>query len=351
MITGVTGSGKDAAVSAVAEFGRRIAMEEYVYRGFQSYYALLDKLAESPAIACLTWDEAARNLASAKNVNSPDFQTITHLISLYGAGNKIIGATPGRRNDIPELEHPFIILLATAQPDMLMDALGGPAQTTGFVNRFLLFDSIGDIPPLNRSRSQVFSSKIGRAARTLRDHESGDEFTKIPFKDGKTFASFQEFEEIARRRTLKKDFTWARSNQNALILAGLAAVGMDPHRPVIDMDISRWARQIVTWSNDCWADRIRLVGGETRADQEWFKVERIIDRPADFLHLAAHQSQRKQLALMKQGYVPWSVLMRGTRLGKKKLVEVLSDMHEAQTVASIDKDDNPCYFSKHRIQE
>lgn len=350
MITGVTGSGKDSVLSAVAEFGKKIALDEYVYRGFQSYYAMLDILKEAPNMACLTWDEAARNLASAKNVNGPDFQTITHMLSLYGSGNKTIAAIPGRKNEIPPLENPFLVLLATAQPDVLMEAIGGVAQQTGFVNRFILFDtSAKDLPPLNRNRTHVFPSSIAKTARALRDHEPNGDHTTIPFKDGKTFSKFQEFEELARRRTLKKDYTWARSNQNALILSGLAAVGMDPHKPVIDSDIARWAMQIVTWSNNCWADRIYLAGGDTREDRDWHRVARIIEQPGNFLQLANHPKQHLQLKLLKQGYVVKSVLQRGCRFTDRgKLDNVLNAMHEAEVIGSTVREDREVYFSTRR---
>jgi hypothetical protein len=350
MITGVTGAGKNSVLSAIHKFGQKIALDEYVYRGFQSYYAMLDILKEPPNIACLTWDEAARNLASAKNVNGPDFQTITHMLSLYGAANQTVAAIPGRKNDIPPLDNPFLILLATAQPDVLMEAIGGVAQQTGFVNRFVLFDTSNhDLPPINRSRSHVFPSAMTKIARALRDHEPDGDHTTIPFKDGKTYNKFREFEEVARRRTLKKDYTWARSNQNALILAGLAAVGMDPHKPVIDADIARWAMQIVTWSNNNWAERIHLAGGDSREDHDWHKVQRIIERPGDFLQLAKDPKQHKQRKLMEQGYVVWSVLTRGTHFDKMKLQNILNAMHEAEVIGSTVKDDREVFFSTRRM--
>jgi hypothetical protein len=346
MITGVTGSGKNAVLTGIKKFGDKIAMGEYVKGGFQSYYAMLDELAEPPNIVCLTWDEAARNIASARNVNGPDFGTITHMLKIFGQGNETVAGIPGRKNAIPDLEHPAMNILATAQPAMLGEALGSVAMTTGFPHRFILFDTnVADLPPLNRNRTDVFPSSIGRVARAMRDHEPDGDFTMIPFKDGKTYNKFREFEEIARRRTLKGDDTWSRANQNALILAGLAAVGMDPHKPVIDQDIARWAMQILTWSINCWTERIHMMGGDSRDDREWHKVERLIVHPADFLHLAKEGKQHKQLKLMKQGYVPWSVLLRGTKIPSRRLTEIVNDMTEAQVVASTEKEDNIVYFS------
>jgi hypothetical protein len=351
MITGVTGSGKNSVLTAVKRFSDKIAMGEYVKGGFQSYYAMLDELKEPPNLACLTWDEAARHIASAKNVNGPDFQTITHMLKLFGQGNEVVAGIPGRKNDIPDLEHPALNILATSQPAMLGEALGSVAMTTGFPHRFILFDtSPSDLPPLNHNRSDVFPSALTRTARAMRDHDPDGDFTMIPFKDGKTYNKFREYEEIARRRTLKGDESWSRANQNALIIAGLAAVGMDPHKPVIDSDIARWAMQIVTWSINCWTEKVHLIGGESREDRDWHKVQRIIEHPEDFLQLAKGPRQTKQLKLMQQGYVGWSPLMRGTQFSDKmKLQNILNAMHEADVIGSTVKGDAEVYFSTRRM--
>ena len=129
-----------------------------------------------------------------------------------------------------------------------------------------------------------------------------------------------------------------------------AAVGVDPDHPKITEEQAQWAIDVTTWSNENWVERIRLTGGETHQDKEWHRVEKIIERPGDHLHLANQAKQHKQLTLLKQGYVPWSVLLRGTKLPKRRLTEILSDMHEAELIASADKDGNACYFSKRHME-
>lgn len=124
---------------------------------------------------------------------------------------------------------------------------------------------------------------------------------------------------------------------------------MDPHKPVIDADIARWAMQIVTWSNNCWAERIHLAGGNSREDQDWHKVQRIIERPQDHLGLAADPKQHRQRKLMEQGYVVWSVLTRGTHFDKMKLQNILNAMHEAEIVSSTVREDREVYFSTRRM--
>ncbi len=342
MITGTTGSGKDSALRAVSEFSNKLKLDEFIVRGIQSYYAMLDVLSEPPNMLCLTWDEAARNLAAAKNINGPDFQTITHILSLYGAANTILPATPGRKNPIPELVNPFFTLLATAQPETLMEAVGNTAQETGFVNRILLFDTGPTLPPLNEDRVDLFPSSILKHARLMRDKEQK---TTITFEDQRTYTRFKEYEEIARRRTARREYTWARSNQNALILAGLAAIGIDPHRPVIDADIATWAMQIVTWSNSCWEDKIRVTGGDTINEKESFKVQKVIAHPHEYLHLA--KGKVKQQKLMQKGLMPLSVLKRATRsIQGRRFNEIIIELHDIDLIGSTEEEDNTCYYAK-----
>lgn len=346
MITAPTGDGKGAVLSAISKFAAELDLDDYVYRGFQSYYAMLDELAEPPNMACWCWDEAARFMAHAKRANSVEFQTLSHVISLYGQSHEVVPGTPGRKQSIPPLENPYLIVLATAQPDQLMEALTSGAEETGFTNRFILFDTGEGFPPRNRKRDKTFPSAIKRAARALRDHEptSSSGMTSIGWDTTKAFAMFDEFEEVARRRTHRREYAWARSNQNALILAGLAAVGVDPNKPLITEDIARWAIEIITWSNDKWTDKIRLVGGDTITEKESFQVEQRIRNPKKFLKSAqsvVHQN------LIKKGFLPHSVLLKVTRsIRKQRLEEILDDLHDAELIGSTDMDDNTVYFAK-----
>lgn len=344
MVTAPTGGGKDVVLRTVAKFGRKLKLDDVVFQGFQSYYAMLDILGEE-GMGCWIWDEAARYMASAKHASSADFQVLSHVISLYGAGTKFVPGTPGRRQTIPPLDHPFLVVLATAQPDMLMDALTSAAQETGFVNRFLLFDTGIEYRGVNQRRSHVFPSAISKGAKQLRDHEPTDgEFTEIKFVDTRTFTAFQEFEEMSRRRAMQGQHTWSRANQNALILSGIAAVGMEPRRPVIDLDISRWAIQIVTWSNDCWDEKLRMTAAsDSYTEKDSFKIERIINNPHKYAGQKANSLPQKEL--LQQGYTPHSVVTRNTRgLDPKRRTQILDDLHESGLIGSTEKKDQVVYF-------
>lgn len=344
MVTAPTGEGKNAVLKAVQRFANEVGLEEYVHQEFQSYYAMLDRLAEPPNMICLLWDEAARHLASAKNPMTQSFQMISHVISLFGRANEWVAGSPGRKQEIPPLEHPFLIVLATAQPDQLMLSLGNTSEETGFSNRFIMFDSGEEFPSRNRRRTKTFPSAIKKHARLLRDHAPTEDFTQVTWDSPKTYNMFDDFEETARHRTHLKEYAWARANQNALIMAGLVAVGIDAERPVITEDMANWAIEVVTWSTTVWTEKIRLAGGETVNEQESFKVQERIKNPRKYLKTANSETHRK---LITQGYMPHSVLIQVTRGMKRyRREEILDDLHEAGLIDSSDMGDNRVYFIK-----
>jgi hypothetical protein len=344
LVTASTGGGKDSALTAVTEFTHRVGLDDVAFRGFQSYYAMLDILGEE-GMACWLWDEAARYMANVKNSSGQDFAILTHVISLYGAASKFVPGVPGRRQSIPALDHPFLTLLATAQPEALMEAITGTARETGFVNRFVLMDTGDYFPPRNTRRTKVFPSALKKHARNLIAHEPHDDFTEIEFEDTDTFSRFDEYEESSRRRS-RKDETWARANQNALIMAGVAAVGVDANRPVITDDIAKWAIKLVSWSNECWASKMQFVSsGTSYVEKNARRVEAVISQPMKYIEQKPNTAPQK--LCMKNGMVPAAVLTRNTTdIQRNNRDQIIQDLLDAEIIGTTEAHGNICYFRK-----
>jgi hypothetical protein len=156
---------------------------------------------------------------------------------------------------------------------------------------------------------------------------------------------FDDFEETARHRTHLKEYAWARANQNALIMAGLVAVGIDAEKPVITDEIANWAIEVVTWSTTVWTEKIRLAGGESLNEQESFKVQERIKNPRKYLKSAQKSETHQKLII--QGYMPHSVLIKVTRgMRPYRREEILDDLHEAELIDSTQIGNNRVYFAK-----
>lgn len=321
-----TAAGKGASLDRVYEFATQLGLGSYVHQHFQSYHSLMDELSNAPNIACWLWDEAARHLRTARSAGSQDFQILSHLISLYGRANKHVPGVPGRKNPIPPLDNPFLTLFATAQPMQLVEAISAADLATGFVNRFVLFDSGDEVPRRNQKRGAVFPSAMKRIAKALKSHEPRKERTVIRFADVATFTTFDDFAESSRQRIKQGEANdiWGRANQNALILSGLVAVGVDPLKPRITAQIAEWAVAVVSWSIESWMLRIEDLSTGTFRESYSKKVEGIIRNPKALIN---QRTRPKQLKLLKKGFVPKSILTSKCRgLNSREIEDIVDQL-------------------------
>lgn len=348
MILAPTACGKESALNSVAEFSRRVELDDCVFQGFQSYHALLDQLLKSPNIACWLWDEAGRKLRQAgKGFGSPEAQVVTWLLSLYGRANSYSPAFPGRQQTIPKIDYPFLITLAASQPGVLVDAITSSDLSTGLINRFILIDA-GDHPPDdNFDRKDIFPAKILEQARNFKTVQPEGQFSKIEFADNATYVMFKDFQIESRKRAAQEgnNEMWGRSTQNALIMAGIIAVGVDPKRPGIDLKMAEWAIDFARWSFTRWAERLGDLGNRTRVSEHSKQVERMINNPRAYLD--RYRGRKTISELLEVGLMPRSVLTRLCRhLTSRDLDEVLKTLIESELIENGEKSNCEVYWAK-----
>ncbi|WP_455363565.1 bifunctional DNA primase/polymerase [[Eubacterium] cellulosolvens] len=344
MLLAPTAAGKGASLDRVFEFAKQIKLQDYVYQHFQSYHAMMDRLSESPHIVCWLWDEAARHLRTARSASSQDFQIISHLISLYGRANKYVPGVPGRKNPIPPLDNPFLTLFATAQPTRLVESISTADLATGFVNRFILFDAGDKVPRRNPRRDHVFPSRIKQAAKAIVSHEPRGGRTRILFDDAQTFALFDDFAEQCRIRikSSEQNEVWGRANQNALLVAGIVAVGVDPKKPKITAEIAAWAIRLVSWSIESWAQRVEDLSTSTFRETHSKKVEMLIRNPKG---LITRRTRANQKALLSKGLVPKSVLTSKLRaLSSRDIEDILDQLITIGLVGTNEQEDGTVVY-------
>ena len=344
MLMAPTAGGKESALNSVYEFAHRVKLEGSVFQGFQSYYALLDKLSEPPGLACWLWDEAARRLKATKNPSSFDYQIITWLLSLYGKANASVPAFPGRKTEIPALERPWLGLMAAAQPAQLIESVSVSDLAMGLLNRFILFDSGDGIPKANVERTDIFPASIINHVKTLKELDPRKLPVDIVFESAAVWAEFRDFDEESRRHAAGEgdNEIWGRANQNALIAAGIVAVGINAKRPVISETIAKWAIALVRWGIACWASRLGESTARTFREKESKAVERFIRNPQRYIHRAPE----KYKDLLRRGLIPYSVLQSLCRhLQSREFTEILDQLVEAQLIGVGEENDIECYWA------
>jgi len=340
MLLAPTAAGKGAALNSAYKFSTKIGLDDHVFQGFQSYFAMLDKLAEVPYMVHWLWDEAARQLASARSPSSQDFITLTHLISLYGRANDEVPGSPGRKNPIPKLIRPFLTVMATAQPAQLIEAISAADVATGFLNRLVLFDSGDKAPEANLRRNDVFPSRLKKVALDMQDHEPlHGSTTVIKFEGSPSpYNHFRDFDAVCRMKAAEGNEAqiYGRGNQNALILAGIVAVGINSKRPKINIALARWATDLVEWSIKCWMIRIGISLGATVREKASRKVESIIRRAKE---IALRNEEGRDRTCLEEGRMPRSILMRMSRdLNKRELDDILDQLIEARVIGASEEE-------------
>jgi hypothetical protein len=350
MLLAPTAAGKDSALDCVFKFARKTGFGDYVFQGFQSYHSMLDRLGTTPNMACWLWDEAARKLkSSGKSTGSPDYQVMTWLLSLYGRANSYSPGIPGRHQAINSIDHPFFTVLATAQPQQLMEAVTDTDVSTGLINRFVLFDVGEVLPDPNLERSNIFPDRIEEQVKRMKAIEipSGpDPFIKVRMENTESWAKFRDFDTESRMQAFNGGGgeMWGRSNQNALIIAGIVAVGINPRRPMITEDIADWAITIARWSSERWGARVEESGSRSHIERRSKTVERYIRDTERYMHRARSGKMKR---LIDRGLMPRGLLTQLTRhITLKDLDDVLNHLVISDLIATGEVDGVEVFWPK-----
>lgn len=314
MLLAPTASGKESALEAVHTVMRKLGLGDAAFQGFQSYHSLLDKLSDPPHLATWLWDEAARKLkTTGKAQGGQDYQIVTYLLSLYGKAASSVAGMPGRKQTIAGIDHPFLTILAAAQPSQMIEAITESDLSMGLINRFVLFDAGDELPDTNFNRVNIFPAKIEERLKTLRAVEppKGDfPFIKIKMSSTETYALFRDFNERAREFSVRGGGweMWGRANQNALILSGIVAVGINPRAPTITEEIAKWATEFMDWSCQRWAARVEECSSRSNAEIASKQVERYIRQARAYRARALGRPH--EVTILDRGLMPKSLLMR-----------------------------------------
>lgn len=351
-----TASGKEAAMDSVFEIARRIGQGNSVFQGFQSYHALLDRLTKPPSTAVWLWDEAARKLKSAgKSQGGQDYQILTYLLSLYGKGNSYIAGLPGRKATIEPIEHPFFSVVAAAQPGQLVEAITESDISLGLINRFILLDAGEELPKSNLHRQIFFPSKIEDQLldfAKIKAPEGSKGFRYIRFETSECYHMFTDFNEYARERSAKGGGweMWGRANQNALILAGTVAVGINPRNPLITERIAQWSHDFIRFCCERWIVRVEQSSSRSAIEAGSKHIERLIRNAREFRYRSF--GRPGELALIDRGLMPRSLLIRLSRhLRGKDLEDVLQQLLSADMIATRDLEGHTVYWIKETEQK
>lgn len=348
MMSAPTGGGKESALDAVFAFSRKIGSGDSVFQGFQSYHSMLDTLSTEPNMALWLWDEAARKLKTAsRSAGGQDFQVMSWLLSLYGRAATAAPAMPGRNRAIAAIERPYFLCLAASQPDQLVEAITETDLSTGLLNRFILFDAGDDMGAANYDIQDIFPSRVEAAVRKIRERHppSGENFIPIGFANARVFALFREFNEEARRyggEDPKLGVMWVRANQNALIVAGLAAVSQSSK--VITEEHALFGQNVARRSVEAWLSRMNLTVMGNQTEKGLKTIEGYV---RDARKYAGRAKVPLHRALLLKGLMPRTVLIRLVNgIRSRGLDDYVARLIESGILGEGNEQGHHVYFSR-----
>lgn len=345
-----TAAGKESAMDSVFQVARRVGLGDNVIKGFQSYHAMLDTLATPPSTAMMLWDECARKLKSAaRSTGGPDYAIVTHLLEMYGKGASSVPGLPARKNAIKAIDYPFFSVMAAAQPLHLLEALTEAELQLGLVNRFILLDAGEKKPKSNTERDNIFPSRIEEQLlkfKALKRPQKELPFRKIGFESARVLGIFKDFDEKCSDSAAEGGSSeiWGRANQNALICAGIVAIGVSQERPIITAEIADWATRFLTWTSDQWVRRVDQSSARNATERSSKFLERLITHTKEHIGRARGGPERK---LVARGLLPKSMLLRMSRyLRGRELDETLTTLILGDLIATGEVDGRVCYWPK-----
>lgn len=197
-------------------------------------------------------------------------------LKLYGSsahGSVYSGSSyADNRNNIPDIQAPALSIYAEGTPSTVFANVTEDTMADGLIPRFLILESVGAWPELNRTpRYQPpedltawLASLCERALRLNQRNEV------VQVQIAPEAAALLESFRVELRRTMERadedvaGSLWSRSHLRAMKLASLVAVGVNFDVPTITHDLAVWAINLEVHATNGVSKRVDSgeVGGK-----------------------------------------------------------------------------------------
>jgi len=294
-------------------------------------------------------DEIAHFFAAINNGKAPPYliELAGTLLQLFSAsnGNYHTRTRAAARGVIPSrvLRNPMVSLLGFATPEKLGEAMGVSNIEDGLLGRFLFAFGQTGIEPRRVVGSFELPAMVKLAAETLdqaskqvsfrADLQGTSDAIQIdPAAEkqlGELLVEFDKQRQVSPSAFAKALLT--RSCEKCERVAGVLAVWDCPAKPVITLEHVTWAEQLLRASDSALLrfSGEYMHGGQTQADGQ--RILKLIQRTlaGEFKAQKSHEKW-----LLDQNVAPYSMVMRGSKLDKRRFddaVAHLADLFDVQS--------------------
>lgn len=317
-----SGTGKEAIASGISKLLHSISADVATAPNFQgpgtfaSAQALTKHLAKQPSFVSvigefgyklqdMTGQRAPAHLTGLKaaflDLYNKSGRTNVFMDQVYSDQSKNVGA----------IQSPALSVIGESTPSTFYEVVSDRMVEDGLLPRFLLVEYSGDIPELNKYRYELSSElrqrlaalctyvlKLTQQSKTV---DVAPAYTPVPFNGvfdaNASFpveSIFDEFERECREKanSTAKEATrqlWTRAHMQALKLAALAAVGVDPYTPAITAEQALWAIRIVRANMLKLVERFERGEVGDQAKSEDVREQLMLDAICEYLSKSAEQ--------------------------------------------------------------
>lgn len=260
-----TGTGKDAIATGISRLMAAVQQSVPAAADFRgpgelvSSAGLIKWLDKKPAVVCVLGEIGLLMQQMAADKANPYLKGLERtMLQMYSKSGK--GATfdpsaySDAKNNTSTIHSPSLTIIGETVPHRFYDALDENVIASGLLPRFLTFEYIGDRGYLNKGSEHIappFRLVQGLAdlcaqALTLA-HNSNcqpvplDEQSEIIFRDFDNWTTDQ----INSTRSDILKHLWNRAHLKSLKLAAVCAVGINPTHPLITINETMWATEMV----------------------------------------------------------------------------------------------------------
>lgn len=323
-----TGGGKNHPLAATSRLLTAAGFGRFVGPGqFMSMTAVVARLEREPLALC-PMDEVGDFLTriNARRA-SPHERAITGVLrTAWGASFETISPPEWAGRIAEPIHAPALSIFGVSTHEEFYAALQGADVLNGFLNRFLLLttrrrerqepDTVSHTPP----RAIVDDLKAIRSgidplvAATIHN-ERADDPARFATFEGDAGACYRALVSHCEEIEGDRAAFFVRTAEMAQRIATIVAVGNDPARPRITIDVMEWSRDLAL-----------------------FSAERMAAEAADFMAETDHQAEaRRVLRIIREaGRIPHQKLVAAMKhkLKARDLAQVIESLIEAGEVTA-----------------
>lgn len=358
-----TGRGKEGAASGIdnlmAAVRQTIPMADQFLgpANFASGQALIKALDTRPCFVSVL-GEFGLTLQQMCDANAPGPVVMLKrvLLDIYAKSghNKVLRSSVYSDTDknTKIVQAPNVTLLGESTPETFFSGLDNSHISEGLIPRFSVIEYNGDRPKPNERAfmppSDLLTSKLGQfitVAITAEQTGTACPVTLQPDSKQLLDALSDEADHKINSTTLDVEAElWNRAHLKALKMAALVAVGINPHAPVITLDVAMWAVTFVRTETNALLARFKsgdIGTGEAKQESE---VRRLFEH---FQGLSDTQKARQRCpaTLLERAVVPYQFFavyarrvacFKNDRRGPTRaLKETLDDMVKREVLEMI----------------